>query len=607
MRCSTTDHQLDELHRRCELSEILLGEIKRRTAPVLFDDQVSLNDFGADTTPGFPLMNVSGLRPLPERVTVMDTSGLPLTLRVLIAMKCGGFAPSQLRQLEDAGVAADHVAVGPDDLHELLTLCWRGQYDPPGVILDRSALATPRLAAHTTSGTYSYAVPAGLSLLGCRVLHRLGSWQFGTPLTVVVGSTADDFAYALALDRCGLPAWWVPDAASLGDDSIETRMFDTLAWSIQAERQPLEQSGRGDGVEVCSLSVPRDELHTFCTSLREAGGGIWRLEVRDTAHATVPTQRIELVTLTDHANEPLDEPFRNETMLRHVPAVLPTAVTPNTPLTFSWWVDVEDQQRRLPNRAALQDLLLAEPQAGDPLIRSGRDGISYHSLRGGVVWPGEPLTQRLARPRLRFPEAATVFRHLFEDAGYEIAESATGRYRRLTTELWGGFDELHTDWAADRTRALLKSWTSHERSGRTPGFWDEYRRYLSLDDAVSASGINADEIRTLLDGYLRRGILSRGLVLKCAHCLNATWYPLDDVTQSFTCSRCRSRGTITEASVERRPHSRGSRPRADLLLRTSRGRVPSAPTQRRRTNTCAGRNPIKTNRTHRASQRQRGV
>ena len=507
----TTDYQLDSVDGRLELSETLLDEIKRRTAPVMLRDQVDAYYFGADITPGYPLMNVCGLRPLPDHVTVLDTSGLPPALRVLIAMKCGGLGPRQLDQLEDADIAAEHVAVGPDDLDELLALSWRGKHDPPSVVLAKDAASASRFAANRTSDTHVYAMPSGLSLLGCEVLQRIGSWQFGTPLTVVVGSTADDFAYALALDRCGVPAWWVPDEASLGDDSISARMFDVLAWSIRMERQPLESSGQGKGVEVCSLSIPRDQLRAFCTRLREAGGGIWGLEVRDAESATVPAQRIELVTITHHANEPLDEPFRGERMLRPVPAALPTAVTSATPLTFSWWVDVEDRGRQLPNRTALHDLLLAEPAATRPLIRSGRDGISYHSLRGGVLLAGEPLRQLLARPRLRFPEAATVFRHLFEHAGYEIAESTTGRYRRLTTDLWGGFDELHKDWADDSTRALLKSWISHERSGVTPGIWNGYRRYLSLDDAVSASGIGADELRTLLDRYLRSGILSRGL------------------------------------------------------------------------------------------------
>lgn len=547
----TADYTLDELDGGCELSDSLFAEIMCRTAPALSDDLLHISCFTADVTPAYPLMDVSELRPLPNQVAVMDTSSLPLALRVLIAMRCGGVASRQQRRLEDAGIATENVAVGPEELEELLALCWRGMYDPPGLVLATDALATPRLATTTADaipGKHVYAVPSGLSLLGCSVLQRLGPWRSGTPLTLVLGSTADDFAYALALDRCGLPAWWVPDPASLGDDSIAPRMLNTLARSITMERLPLEKTGQGNGVEVCSLSMPSEEVRSFCTELPDAGSGIWGLEVRETARAKTPERRIELVAFTHHANEPLDEPFRHETMLRPVPAAPPTALTSNSPLRFSWWVDVEDHERQIPNRTALGDLLLAEPKPTDPLVRSGRDGISYHSLRGGVLRAGEPLGQLLARPRLRFPEASAVFRHLFEHAGFKIDESNTGRYRRLTTDLWGGFDELHQDLANDATRTLLKAWTSTKPSGVAPGFWDRRRRYLSLDDASRASRIAADDLRTVLDGYLSRGILRRGLVLKCSHCLNATWYPLDDISQSFTCDRCRTETAITEPS-----------------------------------------------------------
>ena len=493
-------------------------------------------------------MNVCALRPLPDRVTVMDTSRLPLPLRVLVAMRCGGLGPRQQRLLENAGTRVHRVDVGPEDLDELLALCWRGQHDPPRVILDRDALMASRLAEKDAAGNYVYMVPSGLSILGCQVLQRLRSWHFGKPLTLVIGSTADDFAYALALDRCGLPAWWVPEPRSIQDDSIATRMLATLAASITSEWLPFEQSGRGSGVEACSLSIPRGDLKLLCTQVDKAGFGIFGTTLSDVARATVPSWRISLVTLRDHASEPLHEPFRHEHMLRPVSAAPPSGITSTAQWGLHWWVDIEDRSRQLPNRAALHELLLADPTFAAPAIRSGRDGISYHSLRGGLLLAGEPFGQTLARPRLRFPKATTVFRHLFERAGYRLEESAAGRYRRLTTDLWGGFDALHKDWADARTRALLKSWLSKERSGTDPGISTGSRRYLSLDDSLTASGIAIEDLRGMFDRYLKRGILRRGLVLTCAHCLNTDWYPLDDIAQSFMCSRCRTVAAITKAS-----------------------------------------------------------
>jgi len=544
----TAAPRLDAPQGRLELSDELLGEIKRRTGPVLFPEDVHLGYFGADTTPSFPIMDVCDLRPLPLRVQVMDTTSLPPALRVLVAMKCGGLAPRQQDQLERANVAVEQVQVGLDDLEELLMLSWRGKHDPPRVILDPTALPTGRLADDETGERRSYVVPSGLSLVGFEVLSRMHPGQFKTPLTLVVGSTADDFALALALDRCGVPAWWVPDPASLPDESITGRVLRTLAWAIRLDRQSAEQTAAGRGVEICSLSMPSDGVRDVSEQIRALDGGLHGIALRHTDRATLPPRRVALVTIRGHVNEPLDEPFRGDAMLRAVPAVLPTTISSTTPWKFSWWVDIEDSRGQIPNRSALQDLLLAESDASLSLIRSGRDGISYHSLRSGAIMAGEPQQQLLVRPRLRFPDAATVFRHLFERAGYEIDESAAGRYRRLATELWGGFDEIHNDWADDSTRALLESWISTDSSGVRPGIWDGARRYLSFNDVADASEINTDNLRSLFDGYLTRGILSRGLVLKCSHCLNTTWYRLNDLSHSFKCSRCRQRATISEVS-----------------------------------------------------------
>ncbi|MCY3924348.1 MAG: hypothetical protein OXG52_02365 [bacterium] len=284
----TADHNLDAPVGRLELSDELLGEIKRRTAPVLWPEEVHIGYFGADTTPSFPIIDVSDLRPLPRHVRVMDTTSLPTALRVLVATKCGGLAPRQQEQLERANVDVEQVQVGLDDLEELLMLSWCGKHDPPNVILDPTALPTVGLADGGTSERRSYAVPSCLSLVGCEILRRMHPGQYTTPLTLVVGSTADAFAYALAVDRCGGPAWWVPDPASLPDGSITKRMLRTLGSAVRLDRQQAQQAAAGRGVEFCSLSMLSDGLRDVSEQIRALDGGLRGIEVQHTDRATLP-------------------------------------------------------------------------------------------------------------------------------------------------------------------------------------------------------------------------------------------------------------------------------------------------------------------------------
>jgi len=390
----TADRILDAPVGHLQLSDELLGEIKRRTAPVLWPEaDVHVGYYGADTTPGFPIIDVSELRPLPVRVQVMDTASLPSALRVLVAMKCGGLAPRQQARVRRAGVAVEQVQVGLDDLEELLMLSWRGRHVPPGVILDPTAVPTGRLAEDETNERRSYAVPSGLSLVGCDVFRRMHPGQYETPLTLVVGSTADDFAYALALDRCGGPAWWVPDPASLPDESITRRMLTTLAWAVLQDRRVAQQTAAGHGVEVCSLSMPGDGVRDVSEQIRGMGGGLPGIEILHTDRVKLPPRRVTLVTVSGHVNEPLDEPFRGDQMSRAAPAVLPTSINSTTPWKFSWWVDVEDSWRGYrtaalyrifcsPSPGAHSYLSSAPVATGSAITRSGQGSswVESHSV-----------------------------------------------------------------------------------------------------------------------------------------------------------------------------------------------------------------------------------
>ena len=236
-------------------------------------------------------------------------------------------------------------------------------------------------------------------------------------------------------------------------------------------------------------------------------------------------------------------------MQRGMPGAIPTGVQPDLPSNIKWWVDVEDYTYRFPARAALNKLVTAEQENDTCVARSSREGISYYSHTMGLVLGGSSLEQMVERPRLRFPSTESVFRHLLKTAEYTMSESSEGRFRRLTTHLWGGREALHNDVIHKGTFDLLRAWLSAKPSGEDPGVYTSGKvRYLSLKDAVNASGMTPDETRRVLDRYLQRGIVKRGHCFKCRHCLSFDWYALEEVGQSIRCHRCSTQSPVISST-----------------------------------------------------------
>jgi hypothetical protein len=103
--------------------------------------------------------------------------------------------------------------------------------------------------------------PFALSMVGLgnfvRHVPRRREW----PLVVSVGDTADDFALALALDRCLGPALWVPPGL-LGSDTIQI-----LAAALSSTR--IRDDGYRE-VHFTSCSLDSSYLEGIASELDQA-------------------------------------------------------------------------------------------------------------------------------------------------------------------------------------------------------------------------------------------------------------------------------------------------------------------------------------------------
>ena len=216
----TADHMMRHSVGGWSPPDTLKDEIRRRTGPAVEHGSFLFSTYRADGPPGHHLVDIGDLGPLPDRVRLLDTHRLPTSLQLVIALRCGGLAPSHVQRLIDAGVAVDVVLVEDSDLDSVLRLAWFGT--PTGAFrsLRRAFATTSRPTVPFEEDTFLSTTPLSVSAVGCARLWRWAPQQDELPVVIVVGSHVDDICYAHALDRCGVPAVWLPEEFVVGEDEL---------------------------------------------------------------------------------------------------------------------------------------------------------------------------------------------------------------------------------------------------------------------------------------------------------------------------------------------------------------------------------------------------
>lgn len=534
---------------RWVLPDALVSEIVRRTgaASELSGEDPVVRGYLADQPP--QTTSVLDLDPLLPRIRLPAVDHLPVEVQLIAAMRWGALAPTAREQLQARDCPVFDAVVDDSNLDRMLTAAWfgpvrwwvRSEQGPAG-------FPQPEPFDHDL---FFDETPFALSRIGCTELTRRDH-RFHPHQVIVAGSDAVDFSYAHALSRVGVPAIWLPngllDHAVYGPPAARALTGGLTRSRLNMSLKPSERR-----IQIRSLSLGKSDIDDLATRV----SALLRTNLAGTVEVVddVPLPRHRIPVLGDplHYDERVEEPFDGDTTVRRLPPLLPSSVSAADNWKLQWWTEVEQPDTPLPARSQLNGQVVAPDAAWGPTARCGRNQVSYPSHSMGLVESGSSLAQMAVRPRLRFPDAATVFRTLFAGRGWECQESSAGRYRRLTTEMWGGLDALAADLADPARFAVLRAWLAKDdkkgKVPRRPGIQRQDRRYLSLEDVWCAGELESSEVaRSLLDSYLERGIVRRGFVLKCRSCMDTSWYALDDVGHGFSCKRCRTARLVTRSS-----------------------------------------------------------
>lgn len=538
--------QVHELLTREPLSgweppESFWARARERLAPswdVNYGHAEVVND---DELPSGLLVDVTQLSPLPDAVVVADTAALPAPVRLLAASRWGTLSPAGQKALEARGVEVREVHLADSDTSRVVTACWGGSTWPSEELRRALAMALgedpeddelrPDLGVLDTNG------PFAISMMGLGWFSRPVPVHRDWPLALVLGDAASDFSLAMILDRLMGPALWVPPGV-LGDQTARA-----VANVLTAPRRRYD---RDRTVHVTSTSLTPDALADFVKSMEGMTFGDPE-RIIPSPRVPLPEDRPLTVADVQLSSSVEDELFIGDSTGRGLRARLPSSVQADGPFNLSWWNDVVRFDHRLPPRWPLNEQLVARSGSWRSRARVTREGLAFHSHPLGFISGGQRLDQIVDNPRLRFLDAATVFKILAEAAGVGMVESPAGKYTARTIELWGGLPRLIEDLQDRHVRGVLDAFQSTASSGQAPGNYLGDRRYLTLSDLGTAAGDN--DVAPLLDRLLVTGVLRRGLSLRCVPCNHFGFYDADDVGQRFRCYRCRTETTIESQAV----------------------------------------------------------
>lgn len=530
----------------------LVDEALTRLGPQDADDPFD-QAWHADGVPGQELLDMTNIREIEgAKLFCLHAHEIDPRIDLMLQSRIGGVSPSYEKTLsDDLFVDIRSFGARADNLEDVLDIAWakdpvdqlrrtqafrqavgEGGEAGPGWTADDLANSPFRL---TERGLASYIVGR--------------PWRRDLPYIVVSGDRAQDYAFAMLLSRMYQNAIWVPFDFATATGEIPERVRVHLARHLDG----VSGYGHGHAREVLltSLSVDLEDLG-------KAWEPAWELGLSGSLGSRIETKASSEINLRkpirlydpDQLLRQRWEPFVNGELAGALDTPPPSAITERNSMNFTWHVDVSIDDSRYPPRAALNHLMAKTGSTEHAAIRASSDGASYFSREPFFIPAGATVSQSTWRPRLRIPPAVDLFEALLDRTGMRSVVSQAGRYSSGAIELWGGLKPLTGDLRDPARLALLEGFRKKSASGVDPGVYISplKRRFLSIWDVRRATGLSTLAARELLDDYVKRSIVSRGLCLKCARCNYASWYPDADVTPRFVCTRCRHEQPLEQAA-----------------------------------------------------------
>ncbi len=251
---------------------------------------------------------------------------------------------------------------------------------------------------------------------------------------------------------------------------------------------------------------------------------------------TIPTEPGPVPYCEGTPNNRLPIPFFNGWSVGPTPAMKPTGFSRLHAGEHRWVSELRFQEAHFPALPGLGEHYLKQ---GSTLNARPSHGALAYACPNQMMTVGSDIDSNLWRPQVKVFSLEDAVRHLLTREGCLCELSDKGRFQRDAVQKLGGLGAA-TRYLQGPAGKMLAKFLDHARRRR--GIHDEgaavqERTYLDLTAVAKIVGDEA-LAANLLDQLTTAAILSRGFLLHCEFCLNAGWYPLADLSDSFCCTRC---------------------------------------------------------------------
>jgi hypothetical protein len=382
---------------------------------------------------------------------------------------------------------------------------------------------------------------------------------FDKDIIVVIGDEIKDFCLFYNLSRIQNEIYWIPKIVidQVGQNKNYKWFLSDQVLSI---RRSLEQSiGKNNSVILTSSSLTAQQLEESKIIIANNQMVIvsgeskidWLVEtpLKVTEHIKKPLVAYE----SGNANNLYIEQFIDKNGVNLLKTPKPTSFSELNIFENRWisevdiGSDIDDtiSGYLLPKKACFSPNIfdgIKNYTNDTSAIRFSNDCISFYCPTFGLISYGNTMDEILVRPRLHLLYEMEIFGLLFKDLGYEIRLSDKGRYETAAINMFGSLNLLANEFKKMPVVKALDSFVDPKEGqdrldNNIPGCNLNERSYLNFNDFVSIIGDNK-KARDMVDEYLQKGILLRGVALQCEDCREADWYDVKELDQSFICHRC---------------------------------------------------------------------